>query len=272
MSLRKSKDLEKIYDELGDLIVQGTDLDRRSLEIFGLDHVDSKTKTAAHSIDGKPVELQIGTFNDDFKKWQEDLLRVVAETKDGLLTYKLTKQNDVDIELAFMNDDPTGQAEERVYYSKMVPHLLKTTEEIMLVLDQRINVSTQKEIAMHERDISARYTMRYTKGVGLTINEFLLAKPNSFSENYGFANFLFEHDVANRVTKISEYEETLEADTSKKKSIKHILQGLNIEGDVRKAFFPEFNDERFYFRNPITYEMVREYNIPTLYLNECSKK
>jgi len=106
------------------------------------------------------------------------------------------------------------------------------------------------------------YEIKYSeKSREILINNFLLARPDSFSENEGVFAYLYKNpNIAIPLEDIKK-----EIGESLTKSIHKILENLGFTGELRKAFF-KVAKNKILFRNPLTKKDLEELGIKHLKL------
>ncbi len=111
---------------------------------------------------------------------------------------------------------------------------------------------------------SIAYEVKYSDKVReILINNFLLAKPDFNSENDNVFSYLYRN--ANRAVKIEELEQHIGGKL--KKTIHNILRDLGFTGNFTKTFFSA-SKNGVIFRNPITYQDLKELGINRLKIQE----
>lgn len=96
------------------------------------------------------------------------------------------------------------------------------------------------------------YEIKYSRnGRDITINNFVIARPQSFNENESAFFYIYKHPNQRILKK--QIEAFVEQDLGKKltKTIPKIIENLGFKGDFKRAFFDDVSVNGIYLRNPV---------------------
>jgi hypothetical protein len=164
--------------------------------------------------------------------------------------------------------EPEIPAINRLGYPKALSNLLVTfqytlrsLEEVILRIEDKMNLMIRQEIAEAEHLHDAIYRITYSEHTRqIKLNEILLSKPDFSSENELFFAFIFANS-GRPVTK-SEIESVVGEPL--KKRIVDIVRDLGFKDEIKKVFFPVVKLDAVMFINPITRKYAVENDLPII--------
>jgi len=207
-------------------------------------------KKLADFIDEIRVELQ---------KWYEDVLKYIIDNLNrNYHQYHFSAQKKFSTTYSGMNEKVSDLI-------TIWEDYLRNLEDIIFRLEDERNLQIRREIAEIENQADIAYEVKYNDHKReISINRFIIAKPDFESENDRFFNYIFLNP--NRTISITEIEAKGNGGEKFKKRVSDIVRDLGFKGNLRKVFLPVVTQTKIMLINPISKKYIIDNELPPLNL------
>jgi hypothetical protein len=232
------------------------------LKLDGFEDLAPQAPELFESLIGNMSDADI-EWDEGISKWGYDFLGKIEKEfiVNGSNTYKLP----LILEEKLQKADEAIR-EHRGYATSAFDQILKNIDKNKEVLQNGFTKSSDNDQSADKKvetqDIM--YEVKYSENNReITINNFLIAKPDFNSENEVVFSYLYRN--ANKIVKTEELEKQVGGKL--KKPIHNILRDLGFTGKFAQVFFSA-SKSGVKFRNPITHQDLKDLGIERLKIQE----